>query len=282
MLSCMKNRQISAFGCFLLLLAPMSKAGTILDFNFNSLSSGATASQIAAYMTNALQASGCTGCSVTVEGAVADQTYTADGNVVGPREGNQYDSLTLGDSNGATNSNGTWNSSHDTFIANTSDSGDQVSTEMSLMFTGLTISSLSFDFEIFPDINCPSLSDCGSHDSNLPDFELTAGTGTIGSGSAVTAFGTNGFVYGVLPGTTNGTLKTSPDGSDELAPQYIGVSGNLAVSNVTDLNFVDWPATIGVDNLQISYTADAPEPNSLLLAAIGFGLIGISLRRKKA
>lgn len=276
----MKNRQISAFWCFVL-LAPLGKATSVFDFNFNSLASGATASEIASYMTNALQASGCTGCSVTVEGAVADQSYTADGNVVGPKQGNQYVSLTLGDSNGAANSNGTLDSSSDTFIANTSDSGDQISTEMSLMFTGLTISSLSFDYEIFPDINCPSLSNCGGADhSDLPDFELTAGTGPIGSGSAVTSFGTNGFQYGVVPGTSNGTLKTSPDSTDELAPQYIGVSGNLAVSNVTDLNFVDWPATIGVDNLQITYDGDAPEPSSLLLAGIGVGLIGISLRRK--
>lgn len=278
----MRNRQISWLWCFLLLLAPVGRASTILDFNFNSLASGATASQIATYMTNALQSNGCTGCSVTVEGAVADQNYTADGNVVGPREGDQYDSLTLGDSNGATSSNGTWNSSPDTFIANTSDSGSQVSTEISLMFTGLTISSLSFDYEIFPDYLCTSLNNCGRNDSNLPDFKLTAGTGPIGSGLAVTAFGTNGTQYGVVPGTTDGTLTRSPANYSELAPQYIGVSGNLAVSNVTDLNFVDWPATIGVDNLQITYDGNAPEPNSLLLAGIGVGLIGISLRRKRS
>jgi PEP-CTERM motif len=258
-----------------LLASPAVKADTF-TFNFNSLASGATSSQIASYMDGVI---GCGSC-VTVTGAVADKTYNGDGHVTGPGTGST--SLTLGTSNGATASNS--NSSvgaTDTFIANTSDSSSQIANEITIKFTGLTISSTSFDYEIFPDGTCPQLttSSCGGKPvggiyPNQPDFEFAVGAGN----TAVTAFGTNGKQYGVTPGTTNGNAVHSPNSGsdDELAPQYIGTfSGSL--NNVSQLDFIDWPATIGVDNLVI--TTSTPEPGTLLL--LGSGLAGLSYLKRK-
>jgi hypothetical protein len=243
-------------------------------FSFNAgLSENNTASQIATYMTNALVANGCTGCSVAVVGAVVDTTYNGEGNVVGPGGV----SRTLGNTDGATSNSSTSPTTSDNFLATTKDNSTPVSTEISFAFTGLTISNASFDFEIFPNGTCPSLSSCGSYNStthlyaNQPDLEFTAGTGAIGSGTAVTAFGNNGFQYGNQPSGTTGT--------------DIGVSGALALSGVTDLNFIDWPATIGIDNLQISYTTTTngngtvPEPSSILLFATVAGALLFRIRR---
>jgi hypothetical protein len=232
-------------------------------------------SAIASYITNQLVAAGCTGCSVTVTGAVVDTTYSGDGHVVGPNG----KSLTLGNSNGATNNAVTPNSGYDNFLANTTNGSDQISDEISLVFHGLSVTGLSFDFEIFPDGTCPSLDNCGYRDANLPDFSLTAGNG--GSDTAVTAFGTGGTVFGVVPGSGDGNEKNSPGMHDETAPQYIGVSGPLTLAGDTDINFIDWPATIGVDNLSVTFdpTPKVPEPSSIFLLATVAGALLLKARR---
>lgn len=304
-----RNFTKSSLGA-LLILGGMSLSAYAATYTFtfgsggvNGLSANDTASQIATSMTNLLVANGCTGCSVEVQGAVVDTTYTGDSQVVGANGV----SSTLGNSPGATSnsSNATPSSSYtDNFLATTNDASTQISTEISLAFTGLTITGVSFGFEIFPNGSCPSLSSCGSSnykgtgfDEYQPDFEFTAGTGAIGSGTAVDAFGSlgTGFVYGVAPASTsvgsekagsNGSSTKSPDENPELAPQWIGVSGALALSNVTDLNFVDWPATIGIDNLEITYTTTGsggsgtvPEPSSILLFATVAGALVFRIRR---
>jgi hypothetical protein len=291
-----RNLTNNSFAVLVLFAAMnLSAHAASYTFSFNSpgLSENNTASQIATYMTNALVANGCTGCSVAVAGAVVDTTYNGENNVVGPGGA----SLTLGNSNGATSNSSTTPGSPDNFLATTTDSSSPVSTEISLAFAGVTITNVSFDFEIFPNGTCPSLSSCGSYNSstgfyaNQPDFEFTAGTGIIGSGTAVDAFGSlgNGFVYGVAPSSTNagaekagnnGSSTRSPGNNPELAPQWIGVSGALALSSVTDLNFIDWPATIGIDNLEITYTPSrVPEPSSILLFSTVAGALLFRIRR---
>ncbi|HUB77683.1 MAG TPA: PEP-CTERM sorting domain-containing protein [Bryobacteraceae bacterium] len=231
-------------------------------FDFNSLNSGATASQIATYMDNYFIAHGCSTCSVTVTGAVADKTYDGDGNVVGPNG----QPLTLGTTNGATSNSSTTPSgvlgktnnlisgTTDTFIANTNDSAQQISNEFYLTFSGIQIASVSFDYEIFPD----------GGPQQPPDFEFEAGDNKNGTDPLVSGFGTGGVQYGVKPSSSgsDGSSVKSPDSSSESSAQYIGTwSGSL--NDVSELDFVDWPATIAIDNLSI--TTPVPEPGSAAL-----------------
>jgi len=265
---------------------------TSVTFSFNSLSANETAGQIATYMDGVLAAAGCTGCTVTVTGAVADQTWNADGNVVGP----SAQSLTLGNSNGATSNSSNTPGATDTFIANTSDSGTPIASQITMQFSGFTINgAASFDYQIFPDITCPVLnsSNCGGSPNgsgiypNQPDLSFEAGSSS--TVSAVTSFGTNGTQYGVTPSASNaggdGTSTHSPLSgslSIEKAPQYIGTwSTTSALNGDTQLDFVDWPATIGVDNLTISWTTPSPvpEPGSIIL--VGTALAGLALNRRR-
>jgi len=282
-------------GMFLSLGA--SAYATTVDFTFGTqtfgtttitgLSSGATAAQITTYMTAVLQASGCSGCTATAVssgaiGAVADQSYTADGNVTGPGTGGT--SYTLGDSTGPYTAGSTTTSTTgaaDTFIANTSDSGGTnnggsgTTTQITIQFknvTGLTINS--FDYEIFPNITCTALNNVncgGAGNPNQPDLKFEAGDNTNGTDTVVQTY------VGVTPGTTNGNAIKSPDSSDQTAPQLIGQwTGSL--TGDTELDFVDWPATIGIDNLTISYgtTTAVPEPAGIAL----FGTLVVLLTKK--
>jgi len=262
-----------------LFFSPAVKADTF-TFNFDhassgpSLSAGDSSATISTYMGQVLSASGCAGCTVAVTGAVVDHTYNGDGHVVGPLVSGSYQSLTLATSNGAANSNGTYTvNANDNFIANTNDSSSQISTQMNMVFSGFTLNgTVSFDFEIFPD---------GS--GVQPDFTLQYVQGGTVSGGVVTggtlvALGTN---LGVTPGTTCGTLTHSPNsggGSTEASQQCIG-TWSVNVTNATELEFVDWPQTIGVDNLVLTRTT-TPEPGSLVL--FGSGLLGIAalIRRR--
>jgi hypothetical protein len=290
------KQMLSAFG--LLLSAGVSAYATSVDFTFDTqtingttitgLAGGANSAAIQTYMDAVLTASGCVGCTATVLvsgsniGAVVDQSYNGDGHATGPGNGSQ--SLTLGDSTGATASNtGSTLGSTDSFIANTNDSSGTVSNQITIQFHNITnLDVTSFAYEIFPDGTCTKLASgyCGSSGSgtpsgyaNQPDLKFEAGNNTNGTDANVTT------IYGVTPGTTNGTATHSPNSgssSAETAPQAIGTwTGSL--TGDTELDFVDWPATIGIDNLQISYTTPAvPEPSAIVL----FGTLVLFLGRK--
>jgi hypothetical protein len=246
-----------------------SASAAPVTFSFDSLSSGATASQIATYMDGVV---GCASC-VTVTGAVADKTYSGEGHAVGPKVGSTYTSLTLGNTNGATNNSGSINGTNDTFISNTNDSSTSISSEFDITFTGgYSLSgTVGFDFEIFPD----------GGPETPPDFTFNALSGA-------TTVATHAQV-GVLPGTTDGSATHSPvsGSAADTDLQYIGTWTTAPLTNVTELEFIDWPATIGIDNLSFSNdlvrtTAAVPEPASLFL--LGTGLLAVSRKRffKKA
>ena len=136
-----------------------AQAGT-LTFNFNSLAENASAAAIQTYMQSVVSAA-CATCTVTITGAYADTTYgnNAENNhVVGP----SGKALTLGTSEGAMSNSdtrtGVANSSgtYDTFLGTVNDSGTTcngtgIGCAIDLVFTGLSVTNASFDYEIFPD-----------------------------------------------------------------------------------------------------------------------------------
>lgn len=285
------------FSTLLGCVAVSAQAGTV-TFSFDSLSAGATSSQIATYMTNLLVAAGCTGCSVVVptnnagsgvsQGAVADTTYNGDGYTTGPGspngQGKITQSLTLGDSNGATasNTNSSLDGSYDTFLANTNNASTQISNQITLQFEGFTGDAFtvnSFDYEIFP---CGAGGSCTSP----PDMTFEAGNNTNGVDSKVSSFGTNGVQSGVEPNTTNGNSISSPYGNvhSTTYDQYIGTwTAGATFNGNTELDFIDWPATIGIDNLSISWTtppSSVPEPASFVLLGSALLGLGVTLKRR--
>jgi hypothetical protein len=257
----MKQRIFLCAGMLAILGSAVSaRADYLFTFDSPSLTKSFSdqSTNIANYMDGII---GCSGCVTVSSGVAVAQEYDADGNVVGSG-GNP---LTLGNSNGATSNTATPGSyGTDNYISNmasnsngTSDNqlsqGIVITLSKGYSFTG----TFSFDYQIFPDISCTVLnsSSCGGaavsgHYPNQPDLDFIAN----GSTAVNTTF------WGVTPGTTDGSTTASPDSSHELAPQYIGTSGNFTLTGATSITFMDWPAAIGVDNLKL-VTTTTPEPS---------------------
>jgi hypothetical protein len=161
-----------------------------------------------------------------------------------------------------------------------------------MAFTGsMQVSSLTFAFEIFPDVSCQSPSSCNP----APDFTFTMNSGpntlencTVFAafpGSATTTTAptcATGSISSFTGGASDTTNKNSPiPSSNETTGQYIGtMTFNFAPQSNPTLSFIDWPATIGIGNITVGFTQPVPEPGSLLMLLSGLIGIGIVRRRR--
>ena len=184
---------------------------------------------------------------IVVAGSGATKTYNGDG----------FATTTLGP---------------DTFIRNLN--ADHFTMDFGSTFH---IFSITFDWEIFPDGTCyrsgvgdtsshAACANAGSSNANWPDFDLYANHSSTASFSRVA----------LATGTTTNY------------PQAIGYSAvvNFSGAGAHYLDFVDWPATIAIDNLVINGCRDTdvgcvprlttPEPSSLPLLGLGLLLAGFS------
>jgi hypothetical protein len=253
-------------------------------------------------------------------------SYTGDGHVVGP---NTTHPLTLGNTEGSylastgpstptpgnkdkskwdaggglSGATGTLNTANDGYLKNCTaiDSGCTQQPDIFMQFSNLVmngynyeIASISFDFEIFPDGTCPTVtpaSSCGGVGGaggfkNLPDLKLFTGDNVAGAQSGYDLHSPDW--YGVTPGASSSTYTSSNTGgvggtgTAETAPQRLDVSGPISISyaNVTSLDFMDWPETIGIDNLVVTFRK-TPEPATILVLAFGvLGLAGMTRFRR--
>ncbi|MGH8714161.1 MAG: PEP-CTERM sorting domain-containing protein [Casimicrobiaceae bacterium] len=262
----------AAVGLFLVL--PAGAAPISFDFNAITLSGsqgnglGATANStaIGTYMTTTL------GTPVTVTGALATKTYNGENHVNG---------ATLGTSD----HNVTHVAPNDTFIIN-DDFGIYGGAASSFTMTfggGFFLTSVAFDWEIFPDASCPAstnVNDCGGSDhsatnANWPDIELMVNGVATPIWSALAT----------IPATTPkdpqaiGTLSAALD---------LTIYGHA----ITSLTFVDWPAEVGVDSLTLTggclpgaaandcILRQTPEPGSMLLVGIALSALAVAGRRR--
>jgi MYXO-CTERM domain-containing protein len=255
-----------------LLVTGVAPAGQIA-FNFAALNSSDTAAQIGATLST--QA----GSTVTVSSGVQiENTYTGDNHVVGPTVSGTVVPWTLGDSGGTVTAPTAPTVASPTYT-------NYLGTTSSFTMTfSVPVTSVEFDFEIYPDASPP-----------VPQFEFSA---TDASNHATTVYyggvsqGTTWTVNAIAPGandpylpgdpTTYTHSQTTGTGSTETSDQLLGVAviQFSASDPAYSLTFADWPEEIAINNLVINatgvgpFTSVAPAPPSALL--LGFGAIGVA------
>src|SRR5262249_48744373 len=134
-----------------------------ITYTFDTLADGASNGTVQTYLRSSIP-------GTNVYGSVAEKGSTGDGHVLGP--GSPVTPITLGTSNGAQGNstdlphlNGAGALYYDTFLK-TSGSTDDL--EIKIVFP-YQVKIVSFDWEIFPDATCPSMTNCGGG-ANLPDL----------------------------------------------------------------------------------------------------------------
>ena len=269
------QKAVGVAGAVVLLAAANAAGATSLTFTFdkvgniNALGNNATNAQIQTYMNAVLAAYGYG--TIAVTGAKASNSYTGEGYVVGTQNlpNGTVTPRTLANTDG-----GVYHANpKDTFIMNNNPIDRIVMT-----FSGLDIYSVKFDLQIFPDGTCPNPTSgnantnkgCTSTSSaHWPDFKFEADD-TLEQ-----------TWLGVLPSA--GPYLYSPNhknvGNGETAPQLLTTSGLIEVDDVHKLEFIDWPATIGIDNLTIEF-GRIPEPATLGVMALGLAGLGFARRWK--
>jgi hypothetical protein len=267
-----------------------SQAEALITFDFNGLAEGSTNQSIEDYMNGVLTGSD----AVDVVGARGGKTYTGDGHVTGrivqhdpiPPVHYRLERAHLGTSDGFDDTSDPLHAfgTFDSYITN-KDNTDRI-----VMLFNMPIYEVSFDYEIFPNGDCPAFDNIGSSqckptDANWPDFKFRADDQEV--------FRTIGIIPG-QSGTfaSSSVSSTTGIGNTELAPQFLGTSGKYTFADgVTKLEFVDWPSRIGIDNLNICTDSNEclppppppviPEPSSIFLLGTGLaGLVGQRFRRK--
>jgi hypothetical protein len=256
----MKRLLTMTFGAGLMVLGQGSAHAAGILFDFNALANNANNAAVQAHMNTLLPGAP----AVTVTGATATKTYNGEGHVIGQQVGNSVKSVTLGTGDGVGGPQH-WNNL-DTFLYTLG------STQIQMDFTGIAISNISFDFQIFPDVHCLSSTNCWS----LPDFSFRTSTNNWATNTLWA------HEFGVFPVDPNDRSPLSNnEKTAQLGPKTLSFTFGTPV---TGLRFIDWPPTIGIDNVCINCdttTQEVPTPEPISMMLLGSGLLAVRRRFSK-
>ena len=91
--------------------------------------------------------------------------------------------------------------------------------------------------------------------------------------------GSDPVIAGFVGSTPAPGNNDSADSSSETSKQTIGYY-STTINGATELDFLDWPATIAIDNLTITYH-NTPETSSMMLLACGLAGLGLLVFAKR-
>ncbi|HKW02829.1 MAG TPA: PEP-CTERM sorting domain-containing protein [Vicinamibacterales bacterium] len=229
-----------------------------IAFDFNSLSTGAHltgANSVQTYMNTILAGNG--GGTVVLSGGglngnslIVTNSYDGEGHVYGPGGV----AVTLGTTDHGVAHGGPNDNFLYTFTG----------TSIIMQFSGLApVHGVTFDFEIFPNNECSNVNN-PNQCSSVPDFTFKFNGVTVPGGH---------FLASNPPAGSRSALS-NPETNPQMPPMFFSYTFASSMSAFT-LEFDDWPATIGVDNVTL---VRSPEPGSMIL--LGSGLAGFLARRR--